>query len=57
MVDVVKERPISNKLAELLTVRHESPQILVVKNGQCTYHTSHLDIHLDEALRQAEMKR
>jgi len=34
-------RDISNEIAQKFGVRHESPQLLVVKNGEVTFHTSH----------------
>ena len=46
-LDLLKYRSISNKIEEQLGVKHESPQILVIENGVCTYHTSHNDISWD----------
>ena len=46
-LDLLKYRSISNKIEEELGVKHESPQILVIENGVCTYHTSHNDISWD----------
>ena len=46
-LDLLKYRSISNKIEEELGVKHESPQILVVEQGVCTYHTSHNDISWD----------
>ena len=43
-VDVVYARPLSQQLAQTFGIRHESPQILVIKDGQCIHHSSHLDI-------------
>ena len=43
-LDLLRHRDLSNLIAEEYGVRHESPQVLVIKNGRCTYHTSHLDI-------------
>ncbi|WP_108422879.1 bacillithiol system redox-active protein YtxJ [Flagellimonas amoyensis] len=34
-------RDLSNAIADKFGVRHESPQLLVVKNGEVTFHTSH----------------
>ena len=33
-LDLIKYRPVSNKIAEEYNVYHESPQILVIKNGE-----------------------
>ena len=46
-LDLLKYRSISNKIEEELSVKHESPQILVIENGACTYHSSHNDISWD----------
>lgn len=34
-------RDLSNAIADKFGVRHESPQLLVVKNGEVTFHASH----------------
>ena len=47
LLDLLKYRSISNKIEQELGVKHESPQILVIENGVCTYHTSHNDISWD----------
>ena len=38
---IQSHRDISNAVAHQFQVRHESPQLLIVKNGKVTYHTSH----------------
>ena len=43
-LDLLSYRDISNKIADELDVFHASPQILVIKNGKCIYHTSHNNI-------------
>lgn len=40
-IDVRKDRPLSNKVAELSGIRHESPQLLVLHNGNLYWHGSH----------------
>ena len=40
-LDVLAHRPISNELEERLNVRHESPQLLVIKNDKVIAHDSH----------------
>jgi bacillithiol system protein YtxJ len=47
LVDVVKDRPVSQALAEILGIQHESPQLLVVSNKTCTFWASHSEIHAD----------
>lgn len=43
-LDLLTYRPISTQIAETLDVHHESPQVLVIKNGKCVYDESHLGI-------------
>ncbi len=44
MVDVLSSRDVSNSVASLLNVRHESPQLILVKNGVAVWDTSHYRI-------------
>ncbi len=41
---VTGNRELSRQIQEVLNVRHESPQILLLRHGQCQYHTSHWGI-------------
>jgi bacillithiol system protein YtxJ len=52
-LDLIRYRPISNRISELFDVHHESPQILLIRNGECTYDESHLSISMDEVKQQA----
>ncbi|MER3376804.1 MAG: bacillithiol system redox-active protein YtxJ [Allomuricauda sp.] len=38
---IQSHRDISNAVASQFGVRHESPQLLVIKDGKVTFHTSH----------------
>jgi bacillithiol system protein YtxJ len=49
-LDLLKYRPISNKIAETFDVEHESPQILLIKDGKSIYDASHFDIRFDEII-------
>lgn len=40
-LDLIAHRNISNSIAKDLGVEHQSPQIIVVKNGQAIYDISH----------------
>ena len=40
-LDLLKYRPISNQLAETFNIHHQSPQILVIKDGKCEYSATH----------------
>lgn len=43
-LDLHSFRPVSNEVGELFKVRHESPQLLVVKDGIVVAHESHSGI-------------
>ena len=52
-LDLIKYRLLSNRVAEEFEVYHESPQVLVIRNGECVYDESHLGISLQEILELA----
>ena len=52
-LDLISYRPVSNKIAESFRIEHESPQVLVIRNGQCIYDESHLGISMDEIADRA----
>ncbi len=54
LIDVIKNRMLSSQLADQIGVRHESPQILLISEGQCVFHTSHFDISLKNIPAQKE---
>lgn len=54
-LDLIAYRSLSNKVAEQFSVHHESPQILVIKNGECTYDESHMSISMDDIIEQAKV--
>lgn len=43
-LDLITYRPVSNRIEEIFNIRHQSPQVLIIKNGECIYHASHLEI-------------
>jgi len=43
-LDLINNRSVSNLIADTFDVRHQSPQALLIKDGICTFNTSHLDI-------------
>lgn len=47
-LDLLSYRSISNLIQEEFDVEHQSPQLLLIQNGVCTYHTSHLNINFEE---------
>jgi bacillithiol system protein YtxJ len=49
-LDLIQYREISNQIAQLFHVHHESPQLLLIKDGECILDQSHGGISVDEAL-------
>lgn len=47
-LDLLRYRAISNEVAEKFSVHHESPQLILIKDGEVIYDASHLDITVDE---------
>lgn len=47
-LDLLKHRDISRKIAEDFDVEHESPQAILVKDGNAIYDASHYDISFAE---------
>ena len=44
LIIVQTARPLSNRLAELAGIKHESPQAILVSNGQAVWHESHFEL-------------
>ena len=49
-LDLIAHRDISNEIASKFGVYHESPQLILIKNGKAVYDVSHSDIDA-EALK------
>ena len=43
-LDLIGYREVSNEIASRFGVMHQSPQLIVIKNGQAIYNASHSDI-------------
>lgn len=52
-LDLLSYRSLSNKIAELFNVPHESPQVLVIRDGQCVYDESHMGISMHDIVEHA----
>lgn len=48
LVHVIESRPVSSRIAETLGVKHQSPQAILVKNGDVVWHDSHWRITSDK---------
>ena len=51
-LDLINYRALSDKVSYDFKVSHESPQVLLIKKGQCVYEESHLGISMEEILEK-----
>ena len=49
-LDLLNYKAISNEIASFFQVHHESPQVILIKNGECIYDESHYGIMMDELI-------
>lgn len=49
-LDLIKYRDLSKQIADDFQVYHESPQMLLIKDGECILDLSHSHVSVDEAL-------
>ena len=47
---VVEDRPASNHAAEVFSVYHQSPQLMLIVNGECIFEETHGEIALQDTL-------
>ena len=51
-LDLLQHRSLSSLVSAQFRVPHESPQLLLIRNGECVYSESHMDISMPELTRQ-----
>ncbi len=49
-LDLIAHRNISTKIADDFSVEHASPQVLIIKNGECIYDENHSGISMNEIM-------
>jgi bacillithiol system protein YtxJ len=57
MVEVLRQRHLSDEIAARLEIRHESPQVIVLEDGRVKWHASHGAVRaasLSKALAEEE---
>jgi bacillithiol system protein YtxJ len=52
LLDLIRYRDISRSIEETFGVHHESPQVLLIKNGECIYNASHMGIDYQNIIQQ-----
>jgi bacillithiol system protein YtxJ len=45
---------VSRELASLTGVRHETPQVIVLRDGKAVWNASHFDVKADDVLKAVE---
>jgi bacillithiol system protein YtxJ len=51
-LDLLQYRDLSNEIAERFHVQHQSPQVLLIKDGECVYEETHNAIYMDDIIEQ-----
>ncbi len=52
-LDLLNHRNISAAIATEFEVQHESPQILIIKNGKAIFNASHFDINFNDIVEKS----
>jgi len=52
-LDLIAHRALSQQVAAIFEVPHESPQVLLIKNGKCVFDESHYAISMDDIAESA----
>jgi len=47
-LDLLRYRPVSGEIAQKFGVEHQSPQLLLIQDGECQYNASHMGIRLSD---------
>ena len=47
-LDLIAFRSISNQVEDMFQVPHQSPQVLIIKDGRCVYDNSHMGINYSD---------
>jgi bacillithiol system protein YtxJ len=56
-LDLIANRNISNLVAEDFQVEHQSPQVLLIRNGKSIYDRSHFDIDFKSIKQEINEKK
>lgn len=54
LLEVQSARDVSRELADLTGIRHETPQVIVFKDGKAVWNASHFDVKAGAVLRALE---
>ena len=54
LLEVQSAREVSRELADLTGIRHETPQVIVLKDGKAVWNASHFDVKAGAVLKAVE---
>jgi bacillithiol system protein YtxJ len=54
LVEVQSAREVSRELADITGIRHESPQVIVLRNGKAVWNASHFGVKAREVAKALE---
>lgn len=54
LLEVQSARDVSRELADLTGIRHETPQVIVLKDGKAVWNASHFDVKAGAVLKAME---
>jgi bacillithiol system protein YtxJ len=52
-LDLLSYRPLSDNITKSFIVEHESPQVLLILDGQCVYDESHIGINMADIVSRS----
>ncbi len=54
LLDLIQHRDLSDLIAQRLEVHHESPQLILVRNGKAIFNSSHISISSSSAAKHIQ---
>jgi len=54
ILEVQSARDVSRELADVAGVRHETPQVIVLRDGKAVWNASHFEVTADDVLKAVE---
>jgi bacillithiol system protein YtxJ len=54
LLEVQSARDVSREVADLTGIRHETPQVIVLKDGKAVWNASHFDVKAGAVLKALE---
>ena len=54
LLEVQSARDVSRELADMTGIRHETPQVIVFKDGKAVWNASHFDVKAGAVLKAVE---